>query len=111
MLWVEPCHELGTERADPRPRLQRAAAAQRQRRPDVLHGDDTVYAALLSAQAVGGIAGAFVVGRFFGGASARMLLATGAVIFGLIDLALFLFALLDLILQGLLIKLIPSLFR
>ena len=58
---------------------------------DVLHGDDTAYAALLSAQAAGGIAGAFVVGQFFGHTSARMLLAVGAILFGLIDLALFLY--------------------
>ena len=58
---------------------------------DVLQGDDAAYAALLSAQAVGGIAGAFIVGRVLAGASAKALVAVGSVVFGLLDLAIFLY--------------------
>lgn len=56
---------------------------------DVLHGDDLVFAALLSTQAIGGIAGALLVGQFLRNASPALLLGAGALIFGLIDLVLF----------------------
>jgi MFS family permease len=56
---------------------------------DILRGDDSVFAALLSAQALGGLIGAFVLARLFRGASAVKLAAVGALLFGLIDLGLF----------------------
>jgi MFS family permease len=56
---------------------------------DVLGGDDSVFAALLSAQALGGLIGAFALARLFHGASAVRLAAFGAALFGLIDLAIF----------------------
>ena len=56
---------------------------------DVLGGDDAVFAALLSAQAVGGLIGAVVLARFFSHVAAARLVAVGAVLFGLIDLLLF----------------------
>jgi Na+/melibiose symporter-like transporter len=59
-----------------------------------LHGDNAVYALLLSTQAIGGIIGAFVVARFLRNAAPGMLLAIGAIVFGLIDLVLFTYPLL-----------------
>ena len=56
---------------------------------DILHGDDLVFAALLSTQAIGGLVGAFIVGRYLRAASPARMLGVGAVLFGLIDLVLF----------------------
>ncbi|HUP83668.1 MAG TPA: MFS transporter [Candidatus Limnocylindria bacterium] len=56
---------------------------------DILGGDDAAFAALLSAQALGGLIGAFVLARLFHRASAVRLAAFGAALFGLIDLAIF----------------------
>jgi MFS family permease len=56
---------------------------------DILGGDDSAFAALLSAQALGGLIGAFVLARLFNGASAVKLVAVGACLFGLIDLGIF----------------------
>jgi MFS family permease len=56
---------------------------------DILGGDDSAFAALLSTQALGGLIGAFVLARFLHGASPVKLVAVGAVLFGLIDLGLF----------------------
>jgi len=60
---------------------------------DVLHGGDAAYGGIMSIQAVGGIAGGIVaagVGHRF---SARSLLGCGALAFGAVDLALFLYPL------------------
>jgi predicted MFS family arabinose efflux permease len=54
-----------------------------------LHTDAAGYGWLLSTQAVGGLAGAFVVGRFGRNVQPLRLLVTSAVVFGLIDLVLF----------------------
>ena len=56
---------------------------------EVLHGDNRLCAALLSAQAVGGIIGAFVVARFLHNVTPGMLLGIGTLVFGLIDLVIF----------------------
>ena len=56
---------------------------------DILHGDNLVFAALLSTQAIGGLIGAFIVGKFLRRASPARMLGVGALLFGLIDLALF----------------------
>ena len=56
---------------------------------DVLRGDSTAFAAILSAQAAGGIVGAVIVGRFLSNVRPALLLSIGAVIFGLIDLFIF----------------------
>lgn len=56
---------------------------------DILHGDDLVYAAVLSTQAVGGLLGAVLVGRYLRDVSPARMLGVGAVLFGLIDLVLF----------------------
>jgi predicted MFS family arabinose efflux permease len=56
---------------------------------DILHGNDLVFAALLSTQAIGGLAGAFLVGRYLRNVAPARLLGMGAVLFGLIDLVLF----------------------
>jgi predicted MFS family arabinose efflux permease len=56
---------------------------------DVLHGDDVVFATLLSTQAIGGIVGAVLIGRFLRTTAPALMLGAGAVIFGLIDLVLF----------------------
>ena len=56
---------------------------------DVLHTDATGYGWLLSTQAIGGLAGAAVVGRFGKGIDPVRLLIGSAVLFGLIDLVLF----------------------
>jgi MFS family permease len=61
---------------------------------DVLHGTARTYGAIMSAQAIGGIVGGLlttVVGYRFG---ARRLLGYGAIAFGALDLALFLYPLL-----------------
>ena len=56
---------------------------------DALHTDAAGYGWLLSAQAIGGLGGAFVVGRFGARIPALRLLVVSAVVFGLIDLVLF----------------------
>jgi predicted MFS family arabinose efflux permease len=54
-----------------------------------LHSDSAGYGALLSAQAVGGLAGALVIGRLGSRVNPLKLLIGGAMIFGVIDLGLF----------------------
>ena len=61
---------------------------------DVLHGDQVAYAAILSAQAVGGLIGAVFVGRFLYRIRPAYLLGFGTLIFALIDLAIFTYPLL-----------------
>jgi MFS family permease len=56
---------------------------------DILHGDDLVYAAVLSTQAIGGLLGALLVGRYLRNVSPARMLGVGALIFGCIDLVLF----------------------
>ena len=56
---------------------------------DILHGDNLVFASLLSTQAIGGLIGAFIVGKFLRRASPARMLGVGALLFGLIDLVLF----------------------
>lgn len=56
---------------------------------DALHSDSAGYGALLSTQAVGGLAGALVIGRFGARANPLRLLIVGALTFGAIDLVLF----------------------
>lgn len=61
---------------------------------DVLHGGPSAYGTIMSVQAIGGLTGGFVatlIGHRF---TPRLLLGGGAVIFGLLDLALFLYPLL-----------------
>jgi predicted MFS family arabinose efflux permease len=55
----------------------------------VLRGDATVYGLLLGAQAVGGIVGGVLVGHFGRSIPAPRLLGLSAVLFGLLDLAIF----------------------
>ena len=56
---------------------------------DALHTDASGYGWLLSTQAIGGLAGAFLVGRFGARIAPLRLLVVSAVVFGLIDLVLF----------------------
>ena len=56
---------------------------------DALHTDAAGYGSILSAQAIGGLAGAFVVGRFGARIAPLRLLVVASVVFGLIDLVLF----------------------
>jgi len=56
---------------------------------DILHGDGAVWAAVLSTQAIGGLIGAFVVGRLFSHVSPGVLMGVGTLIFAMIDLVLF----------------------
>lgn len=56
---------------------------------DALHSDSAGYGALLSTQAIGGLAGALVIGRMGSRADPLRLVIIGALIFGLIDLGLF----------------------
>jgi MFS family permease len=56
---------------------------------DALHSDSAGYGALLSTQAIGGLAGALVIGRFGARTNALRLLIVGALTFGAIDLVLF----------------------
>ncbi|GIE98139.1 MFS transporter [Paractinoplanes rishiriensis] len=61
---------------------------------DILHGGPQAYGTIMSVQAIGGLAGgavATLVGHRF---PPRLLLGAGAVIFGLLDLVLFLYPLL-----------------
>jgi MFS family permease len=56
---------------------------------DVLGSDSAGYGALLSTQAIGGLAGAVVIGRMGSRIDPLRLLIFGALAFGLIDLVLF----------------------
>jgi MFS family permease len=56
---------------------------------DALHSDSAGYGALLSTQAIGGLAGATVIGWLGSRADPLRLLIVGALIFGVIDLGLF----------------------
>jgi predicted MFS family arabinose efflux permease len=56
---------------------------------DALHSDSAGYGALLSTQAIGGFAGAFVIGRLGPRVDPLRLLIGSALIFGFIDLGLF----------------------
>ncbi len=56
---------------------------------DALHSDASGYGALLSAQAIGGLAGALVIGRLGSRVDPVRLLYGGALLFGIIDLGLF----------------------
>jgi MFS family permease len=56
---------------------------------NALHSDAAGYGALLSTQAVGGLAGAVVIGRFGAHMNPLTLVIGGAITFGLIDLVLF----------------------
>jgi predicted MFS family arabinose efflux permease len=56
---------------------------------DALHSDSSGYGALLSTQAIGGFAGAFVIGRLGSRVDPLKLLIGSALLFGLIDLGLF----------------------
>jgi Na+/melibiose symporter-like transporter len=56
---------------------------------DVLGSDSAGYGWLLSTQAIGGLAGAFIIGRMGSRIDPLRLLIVGATIFGLIDLVLF----------------------
>ena len=61
---------------------------------DVLHGEAPELSWLIAAQAVGGIAGGLVGGRFASRWSPRLLLGVGMLLFGAIDLAIFTYPLL-----------------
>jgi MFS family permease len=52
----------------------------------VLHGDELAYAWLISAQAVGGVVGGVVLGRFGRRIPPALLLGSGAFLLGVIDL-------------------------
>ncbi len=56
---------------------------------DALHSNAAGYGALLSAQAIGGLAGAIVIGRLGSRIDPVRLLYWGALLFGVIDLGLF----------------------
>jgi MFS family permease len=56
---------------------------------DALHSDSAGYGALLSTQAIGGFAGAFVIGRLGSRVDPLRLLIGSALLFGIIDLGLF----------------------
>lgn len=60
---------------------------------DVLHGSATAYGSILSAQAVGGIAGGAVAAAIGHRFAPRTLFGWGAIVFGALDLALFLYPL------------------
>jgi Na+/melibiose symporter-like transporter len=57
---------------------------------DVLHGDGSGFGLLTSAQAIGGVAGAFVAVGLAQRVSPVAMFGIGAVLFGLVDLVLFL---------------------
>ena len=61
---------------------------------DVLHSGAQTLGVITSAQAIGGIAGGFVVASVGDAWSPARLLGAGAVVFGTIDLAIFLYPLL-----------------
>lgn len=54
-----------------------------------LHSDQSGYGWLLSTQAIGGLAGAIVIGRYANRINPLFLLIAGALLFGVIDLGLF----------------------
>jgi len=54
-----------------------------------LHSDQAGYGWLLSTQAIGGLAGAIVIGRYANRINPLFLLIAGALLFGAIDLGLF----------------------
>jgi Na+/melibiose symporter-like transporter len=56
---------------------------------DILHGDEAAWAAILSAQAVGGLIGAFFVGHFLKNVRPGILMGVGALVFATIDLIIF----------------------
>jgi MFS family permease len=56
---------------------------------DILHGDEAAWAAILSAQAVGGLIGAFFVGHFLKRVPPGILMGVGTLIFAGIDLIIF----------------------
>lgn len=56
---------------------------------DAVHGGSLGYGLLLSTQAIGGLAGAIVIGRMGSRADPLRLVILGALTFGLIDLVLF----------------------
>ena len=56
---------------------------------NALHSDAAGYGLLLSTQAIGGLAGAVVIGRFGSHINPLTLVIAGAVTFGMIDLVLF----------------------
>jgi MFS family permease len=56
---------------------------------EILHGDEAAFAAILSMQAIGGLIGAFVVGRFLNNVAPGILLGVGTLIFAAIDLVIF----------------------
>jgi predicted MFS family arabinose efflux permease len=56
---------------------------------DALHSDSAGYGALLSTQAIGGFAGAFVIGKLGPRVDPLKLLIGSSLLFGLIDLGLF----------------------
>jgi MFS family permease len=55
----------------------------------VMHGNEFTYGALLSAQAAGGLVGSLLVGHFGQRTWPALLLGAGAILLGLIDLAIF----------------------
>ena len=59
----------------------------------VLHGSSQAYGLVVAAQAVGGIAGGVVAAAAGHRARASRLLSVGAILFGLVDLAIFLYPL------------------
>jgi Na+/melibiose symporter-like transporter len=73
----------------------------------VLHGDASAYGTILALQAVGGIAGGILIAAYGHRLPVRTLVGAGSVLFGALDLALFLYplALPGLWLAGLLIAL------
>jgi MFS family permease len=56
---------------------------------DALHSDSAGYGALLSTQAIGGFAGALVIGRMGSRVDPLRLVILSALLFGVIDLGLF----------------------
>lgn len=58
---------------------------------DVLHGSAATLGTINSAQAVGGILGGLAVATVGGRAEPRILFGAGAVLFGLVDLAIFVY--------------------
>jgi Na+/melibiose symporter-like transporter len=59
----------------------------------VLHGSNTAYGVVVAVQAVGGIIGGFIATSLGQRISPARLLAFGAILFGLVDLAIFLYPL------------------
>jgi MFS family permease len=55
----------------------------------MLHGDELAYAALISAQAVGGLLGSLALGRFGRRIAPALLFGGGAFLLGVIDLLIF----------------------